>query len=156
MPYENGGGKRLVIVGCPNNQKRLYDWKKKPFAMNMLDLNTKTVLVYNGSQCITFQKTRRHAGQGFLSLTGKTSIQKPNIRYSISSIYTQLWSGVRFDLNWVRSQITCTDPYYMYTVHSLHIVFTSLWGQCATLFRAGMFTDKITASIFWKCVHKNA
>lgn len=52
---------------------------KKPFAMNMLDLNTKTVLVYNYSQCITFQKTRRDAGQGFLTLTGK--------------------SGVRFDLN---------------------------------------------------------
>lgn len=28
MPYENGGGKRRVIVGCHNNQKRLYDWKK--------------------------------------------------------------------------------------------------------------------------------
>lgn len=149
------GAKGVWLWGVTTTKKGCMTGKK-PFEMNMLDLNTKTVLVYNCSQRITFQKTRRDAGQGFLPLTGKTSIQKPKIRYSMSSIYTQLWSGVRFDLNWVRSKKKSTDLYYMYSIHSLHIVFTSLWGQCATLFRAGMFTDKITASIFWKCVHKNA
>lgn len=149
------GAKGVWLWGVTTTKKGCMTGKK-PFEMNMLDLNTKTVLVYNCSQCITFQKTRRDAGQGFLPLTGKTSIQKPKIRYSMCSIYTQLWSGVRFDLNWVRSKKKSTDLYYMYSIHSLRIVFTSLWGQCATLFRAGMFTDKITASIFWKCVHKNA
>lgn len=65
--------------------------------MDMLDFYTKTVLVYNRSPCIAFQKTRRDAGHGFVPLTGKTSIQKPKIRCSISSIYTQIWNRVRFD-----------------------------------------------------------
>lgn len=144
------GAKGVWLWGVTTTRKGCMTGKK-PFAMNMLDLNTKTVLVYNCSQCITFQKTRRDAGQGFLPLTGKTSIQKPKIRYSISSIYTQLWIGVRFDLNWVRSQITCTDPYYMYTVHSLHIVFTSSWGQCATVSRWNVYWQNNSQYILKMC-----
>lgn len=91
MPYEHGGDKMCVILGVSPQPKRLYDWKKALCDGHAgMDFYTKTVLVYNRSPCIAFQKTRRDAGHGFVPLTGKTSIQKPKIRYCISSIYTQM------------------------------------------------------------------
>lgn len=92
------GTKCVWFWGVSQQPKRLYDWKKALCDGHAgMDFYTKTVLVYNRSPCIAFQKTRRDAGHGFVPLTGKTSIQKPKIRYSLSSICTQMWNRVRFD-----------------------------------------------------------
>lgn len=91
MPYEHGGDKMCVILGVSQQPKRLYDWKKALCDGHAgMDFYTKTVLVYNRSPCNALHciALRRDAGHGFVPLTGKTSIQKPKIRYSLSSIYT--------------------------------------------------------------------
>ena len=40
MPYKRGGGRQCVVVGCSNNQKRLYDWENSTCELHK-DLNGK-------------------------------------------------------------------------------------------------------------------